>query len=181
MCGIMGYIGADNAVPVILDGLNKLEYRGYDSAGIAIFQDGEIEEYKKKGRLAELTRSMGELPVSDLGIGHTRWATHGVPSDNNAHPHNDCSGNIAVVHNGIIENYAALRKELMEEGHDFVSDTDTEVIAHLIEKNYSGSLEDAVRKALAYLKGSFAIAVIARMNLTKLLPLKKTAPDHRPG
>lgn len=176
MCGIMGYIGADNAVPVILDGLNKLEYRGYDSAGIAIFQDGEIEEYKKKGRLAELTRSMGELPVSDLGIGHTRWATHGVPSDNNAHPHNDCSGNIAVVHNGIIENHAALRKELMEEGHDFVSDTDTEVIAHLIEKNYSGSLEDAVRKALAYLKGSFAIAVIARDEPDKIIAAKKDSP-----
>src|SRR5665647_1433172 len=110
MCGIMGYIGVSNAVPVIIDGLSRLEYRGYDSAGIAMYKDGNLKIIKKKGRLTEMVDALGEFPVTDLGIGHTRWATHGVPSDANAHPHADCSGRIALVHNGIIENYAALRK-----------------------------------------------------------------------
>lgn len=176
MCGIMGYIGRGNAVPVILDGLNKLEYRGYDSAGIAIYQDGEIAVQKKKGRLAGLIQSLGGLPVSSLGIGHTRWATHGVPSDENAHPHTDCTGNIALVHNGIIENYAVLKDELISEGHKFISETDTEVIIHLIEKNYDGSLESAVRKTLASLRGSFAIAVISRDEPDKVIAAKKDSP-----
>ena len=176
MCGIMGYIGVSNAVPVIIDGLSRLEYRGYDSAGIAMYKDGNLKIIKKKGRLTEMVDALGEFPVTDLGIGHTRWATHGVPSDANAHPHADCSGRIALVHNGIIENYAALRKELMLEGHDFLSETDTEVLAHLIEKYYQGSLEEAVRKALPCIKGSFAIAVISADEPDRIIAAKKDSP-----
>jgi glucosamine--fructose-6-phosphate aminotransferase (isomerizing) len=172
----MGYIGVSNAVPVIIDGLSRLEYRGYDSAGIAMYKDGNLEIVKKKGRLTEMVDALGEFPVTDLGIGHTRWATHGVPSDANAHPHTDCSGRIALVHNGIIENYAALRKELMLEGHDFLSETDTEVLAHLIEKYYQGSLEEAVRKALPCIKGSFAIAVISADEPDRIIAAKKDSP-----
>ncbi len=177
MCGIMGYIGSGAAVPVIIDGLSKLEYRGYDSAGISFYQDGNLQLTKKKGRLAELVKCLGEFPSACLGIGHTRWATHGVPSDRNAHPHMDCSGRIALVHNGIIENYASLRKELILEGHDFVSETDTEVIAHLIERYYRNcSLEAAVRDALNHLKGSFAVAVISADEPDKIIAAKKDSP-----
>lgn len=176
MCGIMGYIGINNAAPVILDGLSKLEYRGYDSAGICTLQDSQLQIQKKKGRLADLVTSLGELPVSSIGIGHTRWATHGIPSDANAHPHSDCSGRIAVVHNGIIENYASLRKELMLEGHDFISETDTEVIAHLVERCYQGSLEEAVRQALKMLHGSFALAVMCNDEPDILVAAKKDSP-----
>ncbi|MGS0765523.1 glutamine--fructose-6-phosphate transaminase (isomerizing) [Syntrophomonas curvata] len=176
MCGIMGYTGKGNAAPVIIDGLSKLEYRGYDSAGIAVCQEGKLEITKKKGRLADMVTALGELPESPLGIGHTRWATHGIPSDNNAHPHYDCQGRIALVHNGIIENYANLRKDLMLEGHDFVSETDTEVVAHLVEKYYNGSLEQAVRKALSCLQGSFALAVISRDEPHTIIAAKKDSP-----
>lgn len=176
MCGIMGYIGSNNAVPIIIDGLSKLEYRGYDSAGIAIYKDGQLQITKKKGRLAEMVEALGEIPVSQLGIGHTRWATHGIPSDTNAHPHTDCSGRIALVHNGIIENYAVLRKDLILEGHDFISETDTEVMVHLIEKYYEGSLEDAVRKALGYVSGSFAIVAICADEPDKIVAAKKASP-----
>jgi len=176
MCGIMGYIGNSNAVPVIIDGLSKLEYRGYDSAGIAVFQDGKLEVTKKKGRLTEMVQALGDIPRADLAIGHTRWATHGVPSDANAHPHLDCSGGIAVVHNGIIENYASLRKQLILEGHDFISETDTEVLSHLIEKYYQGSLEDAVREALRVVHGSFAIAVISTQEPDRIVAAKKDSP-----
>jgi len=176
MCGIMGYIGSSNAVPVIIDGLSKLEYRGYDSAGIAIFKDGKLNITKKKGRLVEMVEALGEYPTASLGIGHTRWATHGVPSDANAHPHADCSGRIALVHNGIIENYASLRKELMLEGHDFISETDTEVMTHLIEKYYQGSLEEAVRKALTCVHGSYAIAVVSADEPDRIIAAKKDSP-----
>ena len=205
MCGIMGYIGNGNAVPVIIDGLSKLEYRGYDSAGIALYkpsqekkhqpllvdhkgepvsmdsaiieyEDASIEIIKKKGRLTEMVEALGVFPATDLGIGHTRWATHGVPSDANSHPHADCTGRIALVHNGIIENYASLRKELILEGHDFVSETDTEVFSHLIEKYYRGSLEEAVREALKYVKGSFAIAVISKDEPDLIIAAKKDSP-----
>lgn len=176
MCGIMGYIGSQNAVPVIIDGLSKLEYRGYDSAGIAIYKEGQLHITKKKGRLTEMVAALGEISTSHLGIGHTRWATHGVPSDTNAHPHTDCTGRIALVHNGIIENYAGLRKDLMLEGHDFISETDTEVMVHLIEKYYKGSLEDAVRQALAYVYGSFAIVVISADEPDKIIAAKKASP-----
>ena len=176
MCGIMGYIGSSNAVPAIIDGLSKLEYRGYDSAGIAIFKDGKLNITKKKGRLVEMVEALGEYPTASLGIGHTRWATHGVPSDANAHPHADCSGRIALVHNGIIENYASLRKELMLEGHDFISETDTEVMTHLIEKYYQGSLEEAVRKALTCVHGSYAIAVVSADEPDRIIAAKKDSP-----
>lgn len=177
MCGIMGYVGRGNAVPVIIDGLSKLEYRGYDSSGIAVYNGGEIHINKKKGRLAEMVSALGEKwPESNLGIGHTRWATHGVPEDRNAHPHSDCSGRIVLVHNGIIENYAVLRRELILEGHDFVSETDTEVLAHLIEKYYQGSLEQAVRKALSYVQGSFALAVISRDEPDRIIAARRDSP-----
>ncbi|MEN6326005.1 MAG: glutamine--fructose-6-phosphate transaminase (isomerizing) [Syntrophomonas sp.] len=176
MCGIMGYIGNGSAVPVIIDGLAKLEYRGYDSAGIAIYKDEKLQITKKKGRLAEMVQALGDYPKSSLSIGHTRWATHGVPSDANAHPHTDCTGRIAVVHNGIIENYATLRKELILEGHDFLSETDTEVMAHLIEKYYEDSIEEAVRQALSHVTGSFAIAVISSDEPDKIIAAKKDSP-----
>ena len=131
MCGIMGYIGKGDAVPVIIDGLSKLEYRGYDSAGIAVYNEGSLKVTKKKGRLAEMAAALGEVQPADLAIGHTRWATHGVPSDANAHPHCDCSGRIAVVHNGIIEIMRCWQGSDAG-GHDFVSETDTEVLSHLV-------------------------------------------------
>ncbi len=176
MCGIMGYVGSQNAVPVIIDGLSKLEYRGYDSAGIAIYKDGQLSITKKKGRLAEMVAALGKTPDSHIGIGHTRWATHGIPSDTNAHPHTDCTGRIALVHNGIIENYAGLRKDLILEGHDFISETDTEVMVHLIEKYYEGSLEQAVRQALNFVNGSFAIVVISADEPDKIVAAKKASP-----
>jgi len=141
MCGIVGYIGGRQAAPILLDGLQKLEYRGYDSAGIAVIEDGAIELQKKLGKLANLREQMSvSLPTSTVGIGHTRWATHGRPSDANSHPHLDCSGRFAVVHNGIIENYLPLRELLISKGHVFRSETDTEVLPHLIEEFYTGDL-----------------------------------------
>jgi glucosamine--fructose-6-phosphate aminotransferase (isomerizing) len=172
-----GLYSSGEAVPVIIDGLSKLEYRGYDSAGIAFYKDGSLQLTKKKGRLTELVNCLGEFPAANLGIGHTRWATHGVPSDRNAHPHMDCGGRIALVHNGIIENYASLRKNLMLEGHDFASETDTEVVAHLIEKFYQDcSLEAAVRETLKHLRGSFALAVISADEPDKIIAAKKDSP-----
>jgi glucosamine--fructose-6-phosphate aminotransferase (isomerizing) len=174
MCGIIGYIGTNrNATAIVLDGLSKVEYRGYDSVGIGILQDNSLLIKKKNGRLADLIASMGELPPSHIGIGHTRWATHGVPSDHNAHPHSDCTGKFAVVHNGIIENYSSLRKRLVSEGHDFASDTDTEVIGHLLESYYQGSLEQAVRETLRELQGSFALAIMCQDEPDKLIAVKK--------
>jgi len=159
-----------------LDGLSKLEYRGYDSAGIAIHRGDDIEIIKRKGRLADLVQALGQTPASHLAIGHTRWATHGVPSDTNAHPHSDCSGQITLVHNGIIENYASLRKGLMLEGHDFISETDTEVLVHLVERYYQGSLEEAVRQALTQVQGSFAIAAISVNEPHTIIAAKKDSP-----
>jgi glutamine---fructose-6-phosphate transaminase (isomerizing) len=163
VCGIVGYIGAQDSVPIILDSLARLEYRGYDSAGIAVIDErGMLAGTKAEGklsRLAERLRNGGALS-GRTGVGHTRWATHGRPNDANAHPHMDCSGKIAVVHNGIIENYALLRAKLIELGHLFTSETDTEVIAHLIEMHYDGDLENAVRKTLAEVQGAYALGVI---------------------
>lgn len=159
MCGIVGYIGYREAAPVLINGLQRLEYRGYDSYGIATLCDG-ICVYKKAGKISDLTKPPENLH-GVLGIGHTRWATHGVPSDINAHPHQDCSLRIAVVHNGIIENYASLKRELKEKGHIFHSDTDTEVIAHLIEDAYCGDLLASVRKVLTLLKGSYALLIMS--------------------
>jgi glucosamine--fructose-6-phosphate aminotransferase (isomerizing) len=161
MCGIIGYIGNRRAQDVLLKGLSRLEYRGYDSAGVAIIKSGKIGLVKRQGKLRTLAGELEKSPVEGkAGIGHTRWATHGAPSDTNAHPHLDCSGKIAVVHNGIIENYLELKKSLIREGHTFVSETDTETIPHLIEKFYKGDLTKAVLKTVKMLKGSYALAVI---------------------
>ena len=164
MCGIVGYIGARDSVPVIMDSLGRLEYRGYDSAGIAVIDDaGALLGSKSEGKLARLAERLadGEALHGHVGVGHTRWATHGRPSDENAHPHLDCSSTFAVVHNGIIENYAALRTQLIGEGHAFASETDTEVLAHLIERNYNGDLVAAVRHTLSEVDGAFALGVIS--------------------
>ncbi len=145
MCGIVGYIGGRDSVPIILDALRRLEYRGYDSAGIAVIDaSGSLAGSKAEGKLSRLAERLANgSPLSGaVGVGHTRWATHGAPSDANAHPHLDCAGKIAVVHNGIIENYASLRARLIELGHVFTSQTDTEVLAHLIELHYDGNLEE---------------------------------------
>src|SRR5580658_5026379 len=164
MCGIVGYIGERDSVPIILDALGRLEYRGYDSAGIAVIDaDGALAGSKAEGKLSRLAERLnnGEHLSGVVGVGHTRWATHGAPTDANAHPHEDCRGKIAVVHNGIIENYAALRARLIELGHVFSSETDTEVLAHLIEMHNDGDLEVALRKTLADVHGAYALGVIS--------------------
>ncbi|MGB8964208.1 MAG: glutamine--fructose-6-phosphate transaminase (isomerizing) [Candidatus Cybelea sp.] len=164
MCGIVGYIGGRDSVPIILDALGRLEYRGYDSAGIAVIDpDGALAGSKAEGKLSRLAERLnnGEALSGPVGVGHTRWATHGRPSDANAHPHMDCRGKIAVVHNGIIENYANLRARLIELGHVFSSETDTEVLAHLIELHYDGDLEEAVRRSLREVRGAYALGVIS--------------------
>src|SRR3989442_9716383 len=170
MCGIVGYIGPKKVVPVVVEGLRKLEYRGYDSAGIAVVgQNGNLEIRRAPGKLRNLEEVIAKSPLDGTyGIGHTRWATHGRPTEENAHPHRDCTGRVVVVHNGIIENYVLLKKQLIEEGHKFSTETDTEVIAHLVEKYYlkrsngsRPSLEEAVRKSVGELSGVFALAVIA--------------------
>ncbi|HMF27325.1 MAG TPA: glutamine--fructose-6-phosphate transaminase (isomerizing) [Candidatus Cybelea sp.] len=164
MCGIVGYIGKRDSVPIILDALRRLEYRGYDSAGIAVIDaGGSLAGSKAEGKLSRLAERLnnGEALSGAVGVGHTRWATHGPPSDANAHPHLDCRGHIAVVHNGIIENYAALRARLLELGHVFSSETDTEVLAHLIEMHYDGDLEAAVRRTVGEVRGAYALGVIS--------------------
>src|SRR4051794_15879725 len=166
MCGIVGYVGKKRVVPVIIEGLRKLEYRGYDSAGIAVGGNGDgLQLRRAEGKLRNLEEIIREKPIhGTYGIGHTRWATHGRPTEENAHPHRDCTGRIVVVHNGIVENYVTLKKQLLAEGHKFVTETDTEIIAHLIEKYFSAgrvSLEDAVRKAVRQLTGVFAVSVIS--------------------
>jgi len=178
MCGIVGYAGYENAKDVIIDGLKRLEYRGYDSAGIALCKDGKIETRKKIGRIANLEAMVeGENLNSVVGIGHTRWATHGAPSDLNAHPHCNSNGSIAVVHNGIIENYVEIRECLANEyGVTFASETDTEVIAHLIGVYFDGNLEDAVFKAVDKMRGAYAIGVIAAAEPTKIVAVRKDAP-----
>ncbi len=176
MCGIVGYIGNRKAAPILFDGLEKLEYRGYDSAGIAVL-DGEIKCCKVKGRLANLREAAAKTDVDGtMGIGHTRWATHGAPSDVNSHPHMSCDGKIAVVHNGIIENHEELRKELMEKGCTFKSETDTEVIPNLISIYYKGDLLDAVIKATQKLIGSYAICVICENDPGKMIAVRKDSP-----
>ena len=161
MCGIVGYVGPDQALPVVLEGLRRLEYRGYDSAGVAMI-DGGLSVVKRAGKLSELDAALevvGPVPGS-IGMGHTRWATHGAPTDRNAHPHMDCGGRVAVIHNGIIENFTDLRTGLQKRGHVLDSDTDTEVVAHLIEEK-DGSLADRVRAAVGELDGAYALVVLA--------------------
>jgi glucosamine--fructose-6-phosphate aminotransferase (isomerizing) len=183
MCGIVGYVGPRDAAPILLEGLRRLEYRGYDSAGLAILTDaGEVFVEKKAGKLSNLTEHLnGGAPAGHPGIAHTRWATHGRPNDANAHPHRDCSGRLALIHNGIIENYAEIKERLVAAGHRFTSDTDTEVLAHLIEERYSGDLVEAVRGALNVVRGAYAIGVMhldhpnrivgARMNVPLIVGL----------
>lgn len=162
MCGIVGYCGPKRVLPVILEGLKRLEYRGYDSAGVVYLDQGKLVKQRSEGKLSNLENIIDEAIItpSHIGLGHTRWATHGAPTTENAHPHSDCSGELVVVHNGIIENYHSLREELKEKGHRFASETDTEVLAHLIEENLAGDLVEAVRKAVAVLEGSYAIGVL---------------------
>src|SRR5580698_9108235 len=178
MCGIVGYIGPKNAVPIILDGLRRLEYRGYDSAGIAVLEEnGCLTVRRASGKLRNLEDALKLSPIDgSYGIGHTRWATHGRPTEENAHPHRDCHGDIVVVHNGIVENYLKLKQELTEEGHVFVTETDTEVIAHLVEKYYDGNLENAVRDAVRQLTGVFALSVISRKDPNKIVAARSGPP-----
>ncbi|MFH1380874.1 MAG: glutamine--fructose-6-phosphate transaminase (isomerizing) [Candidatus Omnitrophota bacterium] len=177
MCGIIGYTGKKDAAKVIIDGLKRLEYRGYDSAGIAILQNGQITFKKKPGKLHILTDELKRLPLGGVvGIGHVRWATHGIPNEINAHPHLDCSKKITVVHNGIIENHQALRNKLIKEGHKFISDTDTEVIPHLVEKYYQGDLLKAVQKTTTLLHGSYAICCMHASHPDKIVGTRCDSP-----
>ena len=178
MCGIVGYTGSQEAAPVLLEGLKKLEYRGYDSAGIAVLDNNRISVSKVTGRIANLCEKTadGKNCPGTAGIGHTRWATHGAPTDTNAHPHMSNDGKFAVVHNGIIENYIALREELTEKGYRFESQTDTEVIVHLIEMYYSGNLKNAVIKASSRLRGSYALGVVCTDEPEKLYAAREASP-----
>lgn len=179
MCGIVAYIGEQEAYPIIINGLKRLEYRGYDSAGVAILNGG-MQVYKKKGKVADLIDYIGDrIPAGTLGVGHTRWATHGEPDDVNAHPHLSGSGRLALVHNGIIENYATLKEALVKLGHEFVSDTDTEVLVHLIEEYMTADriqLEDAVRMAMDRIVGAYALVVIDREYPDKMVGARKSSP-----
>ncbi|MDR5694311.1 MAG: glutamine--fructose-6-phosphate transaminase (isomerizing) [Armatimonadota bacterium] len=177
MCGIMGYIGGRDALPILLDGLRRLEYRGYDSAGVAVYTGERLEIRKAAGKLRRLVEMVSAAPVQGtVGIGHTRWATHGNPTDYNAHPHSDCSGHIVVIHNGIIENFLELKEELHHRGHRFQSETDTEVLAHLIEEAYEGNLERAVRHAISRARGAYAIVVLSSHEPDKLIACRQISP-----
>ena len=177
MCGIVGYLGHRQATEVLVEGLSKLEYRGYDSAGVAVNTGNELEIRKFKGRLAVLAENLEQNPIQGgLGIGHTRWATHGEPSDVNSHPHFNMDKTIAVVHNGIIENYMELKEELQSEGVKFLSQTDTEVVAHLVDKYYEGNLLDAVYKATQKLRGAYALGVVCADNNNELVAVRKDSP-----
>jgi len=177
MCGIVGYIGKKEAAPILINGLSKLEYRGYDSAGIAVLSDGKTNVIKTKGRLVDLEKRFeGKIPKGNVGIGHTRWATHGAPSDENSHPHVSNSGDIAVVHNGIIENYLDLRKMLINKGYKFMSETDTEVLAHLADMYYNGNLVDTLIKVIKEVRGSFAIGLVNKNNPDELVAVRKDSP-----
>lgn len=178
MCGIVGYVGPRDAAPILLEGLRRLEYRGYDSAGIAVLTDsGDVFVEKKAGKLSNLTEHLnGDAPAGHPGIGHTRWATHGPPNDTNAHPHVDCTGKLALIHNGIIENYSEIKKRLAAGGHRFTSDTDTEVLAHLIEEKYSGDLVEAVRLALGDVRGAYAIGVMHTDHPNRIVGARMNVP-----
>ncbi len=178
MCGIVGYIGTRKAVPIILEGLKRLEYRGYDSAGLAVYCDNdELAVRRASGKLRNLEDVIRLSPVDgSYGIGHTRWATHGRPTEENAHPHRDCQGNVVVVHNGIVENYLSLKKALQDEGHVFKTETDTEIIAHLVEKYFEGNLENAVRRAVKELRGVFALSVVSKLDPNKIVAARFGPP-----
>ena len=177
MCGIFGYIGPRNASPILIEGLKKLEYRGYDSAGIALVDGNQIKIRRVKGKINALEKSLNDSPLNgNYGISHTRWATHGRPSEENAHPHQDCTGSLVIVHNGIVENYISLKNTLKEEGHTFRTETDTEVIVHLIEKYFQGSLEEAFLQALKELEGAYAVAALSVQDPNKIVVAKKGPP-----
>jgi glucosamine--fructose-6-phosphate aminotransferase (isomerizing) len=178
MCGIVGVTGPEPALPFLLDGLSRLEYRGYDSSGVALIDNDRVWVRRRAGKLAELTGAVGDAPEAIVGIGHTRWATHGGPTEHNAHPHTDCTGALALVHNGIIENHAALGDELVSAGHELLSETDTEVLAHLIEAGMADGtgLADAVRAALARVEGSFAVAVVHAANPDLIVAGRRSSP-----
>lgn len=177
MCGIVGYIGSKSAAPILTEGLEKLEYRGYDSAGVAVLNGKEIEIRKFKGRLAVLDENIKEKNIAgNVGIGHTRWATHGEPSDVNSHPHANEESSIAIVHNGIIENYMEIKEELQLKGYNFITETDTEVVCHLLDEYYQGDLVDAVKKATGKLEGAYALAVMCKDNPEELVAVRMTSP-----
>ena len=177
MCGIVGYIGKRDSQDILLEGLKKLEYRGYDSAGIAVFTGQELEVRKSKGRLAILEEKLeGEPLRGSVGIGHTRWATHGKPSDVNSHPHTDNSAKFSVVHNGIIENYIELKEELMAKGRRFVSETDTEVISHLVAEEYDGDIVKAVQRAVKRMRGAYALGVLTEYEPDRLVAVRFASP-----
>jgi len=178
MCGIIGYIGPKDVVPVLIDGLRRLEYRGYDSAGVAVVRDGRVDLRRSAGKLSNLETVIGSAPLTgDYGVGHTRWATHGRPTEENAHPHRDCTGKIVVVHNGIIENYLDLKQELQGQGHKFVTETDTEIVAHLVEREMKDDgLENAVRRALLLMRGLFAIVLISADDKDKIVAVRNGPP-----
>ena len=178
MCGIVGFTGLRHAAPVLLDGLKKLEYRGYDSAGLAVMNDGVLSVKKVSGRIAnlcEITKDGNTMP-GEVGIGHTRWATHGAPTEENAHPHLSNDGKFAIVHNGIIENYIKLREELTERGYHFDSETDTEVIVHLLEMYYKGDMRKTLIKVVNRLKGSYALGVICADEPGKIFAAREASP-----
>src|SRR6188472_3729953 len=174
MCGIIGYIGSKQLVPILIDGLRRLEYRGYDSAGVAVVRNGTIELRRSAGKLARLEEVIATHPLEgEYGIGHTRWATHGRPTEENAHPHRDCTGRIVVVHNGIIENYL----ELQHQGHTFVTETDTEIVAHLVEREMKDDgLENAVRRALLSMRGLFGLVLISADDPEKIIAVRNGPP-----
>ena len=177
MCGIVGYVGPKQAAPFLLEGMRKLEYRGYDSAGIAVFNGKELVVEKCVGRLSSLEKKIeNHLPQGHLGIGHTRWATHGRPSDTNSHPHTDCHGDFVVVHNGIIENYLQIKENLLKKGHVFASETDTEVVAHLLEEYYQGDFVEAVKKVLAEIEGSYSLVFLSKFDPDKIICTKQDNP-----
>src|SRR5260370_20310871 len=185
MCGIIGYVGDKQVLPILIEGLRRLEYRGYDSAGVAVVRDGAIELRRSAGKLARLEEVIAGNPLEgEYGIGHTRWATHGRPTEENAHPHRDCTGRIVVVHNGIVENYLDLKRELTAQGHKFVTETDTEIIAHLIEQvqkeaEASGApipLEVAVRQAVKRLTGAFALGILSSSEPDKIVAARFGPP-----
>jgi glucosamine--fructose-6-phosphate aminotransferase (isomerizing) len=182
MCGIIGYIGSKDVVPVLIDGLRRLEYRGYDSAGIAVIENGDVALRRSAGKLSQLEAVLDASPIAgQYGVGHTRWATHGRPTDENAHPHRDCTGRVVVVHNGIIENYLTLKQELQQDGHEFRTQTDTEVVAHLVERELKNSEDDAgiecaVRRALAQMRGLFALVIISADDPDKIVAVRNGPP-----
>jgi glutamine---fructose-6-phosphate transaminase (isomerizing) len=178
MCGIVGYVGDQPLLPVLIEGLRKLEYRGYDSAGVAVVRHGELDIRRSAGKLSKLEDVIATRPITgEYGIGHTRWATHGRPTEENAHPHQDCKGRIVVVHNGIIENYLELKRALIAEGHKFVTETDTEVVAHLVEKEWKGDgLAAAVRRSLAQIRGLFALVLISADDPDTIVAVRNGPP-----